>query len=161
MNQLAESRVAASVCFAVQADRKPIERLTEQKGKTDARVQLLNDIVGKVDSVKSLLPKLNTPIAIRELALTSNDDRVVSGTVDKNVAQPGSYSIEVLRMATPESAVSNGLPDKDSSRIGSGYFTFETASGETREVFIDNDNSTLEGVAKSINSANLGVKAES
>jgi flagellar hook-associated protein 2 len=145
--------------MAVQADRKPVERLNEQKGKLDARVQLFTDVIGKIDAVKGLIPNLNSPIAIRELAVTSSNDKALSATADKNIAQPGSFNIEVDRLATPASAISNGLPDKDSTRVGSGYFTFTTASGDTKDVFIDDTNGTLDGVAKTINNAGIGVKA--
>jgi len=141
------------------ADRKPIQNIENQKSKLEDKLKLLSDLMGRIDGVKGLLPMLNSPIAIRELTVTSSDERAISATADKGLAMPGSYNLDVHQLATPASALSNGLPDKDSTRIGSGYFSFEGANGESHEIFIDDENGTLEGVAKSINAARLGVKA--
>jgi len=143
----------------VQADRKPIQNLEKQKGNVEAKVTLLNDVIGKVEGVKSLMPNLNTPIAIRELAVGSTDEKALVGTADKQIAQPGNYSIEVLQLANSASALSNGFADKDSTQIGTGYLSFNLANGETREVFIDNDNATLDGIASIVNRSGLGIKA--
>lgn len=143
---------------AVNAERKPIENLNKQKGNLDAKLNLLNDVIGKVDGVRSLMPNLNSPIAIRELAFQSSDERVLTGTVDKNLAQPGKHEIEVLQLASSASAITNGFESRDST-VGVGYFSFTTASGEVKEVFIDDESATLDGVAKAINRSGMGIKA--
>ncbi len=145
--------------MAVNAERKPIQVVAERKTNIEAKAKLLDDVLGKVDGVKRLLPDLNSPVGIRELAIESADPRVITGTVDKRAAEPGVYNVEVLQLASKATALSNGFPDKNETQIGSGYISFETASGETKEVFIDNDNATLEGMARSINSARVGLKA--
>ncbi len=144
---------------AAVADRKPIQSIETQKSKLQEKLNLLTELIGKVDGIKTLLPGMNTPIAIRELAVTSNDERAISANVDKNLAEPGSYSLEVLSLATPASALSNGFPDKDSTKVGTGYFSFEDGNGETHEIFIDEDHATLEGMSRVINSSRMGIKA--
>lgn len=144
---------------ALKAEQKPVQAMNEKKEKMEARIQLFNDVVGKVDGVKSLLPNLNSPIAIRELALASSDEKAISGTADKRLAQPGSHNIEILSLATQASGLSNGFPDKDSTRVGSGYLSFTAPDGESRDLFIDDENATLEGLARIINSSRLGIKA--
>lgn len=89
----------------------------------------------------------------------SDDEKVISGSADKSIAESGKHSIEVLQLAGSASALSNALPDKNETKVGTGYITFNTAKGETQEIFIDDDNSTLEGVAKVINSSGTGIKA--
>ncbi len=144
---------------ATLADRKPIQNIENQKSKLEDKLKLLNDLIGRVDGVKGLLPQLNSPIAIRELTVGSSDERALSATADKSFAQPGSYSMEVRQLASPASALSNGLPDRDKTRIGSGYFSYTGGDGESHEVFIDDENATLDGVARSINGARLGIRA--
>ena len=144
---------------AVSADRKPIQMLNAQKQVVEKKVELLTDIVGKVDGVKALIPNLNSPIAIRELAVNSTDEHVISATADKTTAEPGTYNFEVLQLASEASALSNGFESKDNTRIGSGYFRFNVANGDTKEVFIDDENATLDGIARSINQARVGMKA--
>ena len=145
--------------ISLKAAAKTLENMNEHKGKIENRLNLLNDVIGKVNQARELIPGLNTPLAIRDLTLTSADAGVVSGSADKLSAEMGAHTLEVKQLATSASALSNRFEDKDKSRIGTGYFTFSTPDGESKEIFIDNENSTLEGVARVINTAGAGVKA--
>jgi len=144
---------------AVQAERKPIQQLEERKVTMESKVALLSDLSSKVDSLKQILPGIGSPFAIREFNFTSDDEKVVSGSADKSVADKGKHSLEVLQLAGSASALSNALPDKTETKIGTGYITFDDVNGDSQEIFIDDDNSTLEGVAKVINSSGSGLKA--
>lgn len=90
--------------------------------------------------------------------LISGDANVVDGTVDPDQAVTGDYSLEVLQLAQKASAISNGFPDKNSTQIGVGYLRFNTPEGQ-KEIYINDKNSTLEGVANSITKASVGLKA--
>ena len=144
---------------AVQAERKPIQQLEDRKAVIESKVNLLTDLTSKVDSLKQSLPAIGSPFAIRELSLTSDDEKIISGSADKSIADKGKHSLEVLQLAGSASALSNSLPDKSETKIGTGYITFTNKSGENQEIFIDDDNSTLEGVASVINSSGTGLKA--
>jgi flagellar hook-associated protein 2 len=141
------------------AERKPIQSMNAQKATLEEKGKLLSDIVSKVQAVKGLMPNLNTPIAIRELSVMSGDEKVVTGTADKSVAFPGDHRLEVVNLATSASAISNGFEDHDSTRVGTGYFTVTGANGESKDIFIDNENATLDGLARSINNAKIGLRA--
>lgn len=160
-NQLANLRpeFARAYQATIQAERKPIENLEQRKEKLQEKVNLLSDLVSKTEDLRQALPGLGTPFAMREVAFTSDDPKSVTGSADKSIALPGKHNIEVLQLASGPSALTNRFPDPDETRIGSGYMTFTTQDGETKEVFIDYDNSTLEGIARSINEAGLGIKA--
>jgi flagellar hook-associated protein 2 len=144
---------------AVKAERKPMEKIEERRGLVEEKVKLLDDVIGRMEGVRSLLPNLNSPIAIRELAFASGDDHILTGTADKSAAEPGKHTLEVMQLAKSASALSNRFSDSDQTRIGSGYFTFTTADGDTRDIYIDNENSTLSGISRIINSAGMGMKA--
>jgi len=144
---------------AVQAEKKPIQTIANNKAKVDARVNLTTDVLKKVDDVKSSLSGLDTVFGIRDLAVGSSDLNAVIGTADKKLAMPGTHSFEVLQLASSASAVSNGFPDKNETNFGTGFFSFTTAAGDTKEFFIDAENATLEGIATVLNGARLGLKA--
>lgn len=145
--------------MAAEAERKPVLRLENRKNDLETKTTLLGDLIGRVDAVKGMLPNLSTPFAFRELAIDSSDEKLIAATGDKRLASPGAHQFEILQLASPAQALSNGFPDRDQTRIGTGYFKFELANGSSREVFIDNDNATLDGVARSINQAKVGVRA--
>jgi len=144
---------------AAQAERKPIDMLQTKKENITARVGLLNDVIGKVDAVKKILPEIGSGNKLLELSVNSSNERSITGIAEKGRAGVGSHNIEVLQLASPAAALSNALPDRNETRIGTGYLSVELANGEEREVFIDNDNATLDGLVKVINSAGIGMKA--
>ncbi len=144
---------------AVEAEARPLTVLNTDKERLDKKIALISDVLGRIGKVQEIIPDFATPTNIRNPLVTSSIDSVVSGTADKARASFGSHNIEVLQLASPASAVSNGFADKDETTVGSGFFVFETAAGEEKEVFIDNDSGTLQGLANTINSANLDVKA--
>lgn len=144
---------------ALQAERKPIESAEERKSNIDEKLKLLNDVIGKVDGVRKQVTTVSTPMAFKELNVVSSDGTVLSGVADKSVAEFGKHSLEIKGLAAEARALSNRFPDRDSTQIGSGYFTFRGPDGDTQELFIDNENATLDGVARLINSSRVGVKA--
>lgn len=142
-----------------EAERRPVRALEERKVQADKRLELLQDVIGRMDRVRSTVDGLGTPGAIRDPKATSSREDILTATADKEKAGFGSHNLEVLQLASPASAISNGFPDKDQTTVGTGYFSFTTASGDEREVFVDDANGTLEGLAGIINSAKLGVRA--
>jgi len=144
---------------AVQAERRPIQQLENRKTTIESKTNLLNDLNTKVESLKETLPTVGTPFAIRELSFTSDDDKVITGSADKSAADKGKHNLEVLQLAGSASALYNPISDKNETSMGTGYITFSKTNGETEEIFIDQENSNLEGIARVINSAGLGVKA--
>ncbi len=145
--------------MAIQAEHKPIEQIQARKENDVERNKLLTDLIGKVDKTRELIPHLNTPLSLREITVASGDDKIITGTADKSIADLGKHSIEVLETATGARALSNRFEDRDRTRVGSGYFVFNTADGNQKEVFIDNASSTLEGIARIINGAGMGIRA--
>lgn len=144
---------------SIQAERKPIAALEKQKEKIQEKVNLLSDLVSRADGLRQILPGLGTPFAMREILFSSDDPKVVTGSADKSIAEIGKHDIEVSRLASGPSALTNRFPDPNETRIGTGYLTFANKEGDTNEIFIDYDNSTLEGIAKSINQAKMGITA--
>lgn len=144
---------------SVTAERKPIEQIEKRKANLEEKVSLLDDVLGKVDAAKKCVPELGTPFAIKDLAFNSDDPKAISGSADKREAETGKHSLEVKQLAGSTSALTNGFEDKEETRFGTGYITFETYDGDTKEIFIDNDNATLDGIAKVINQSHMGVRA--
>ncbi|MGZ3705956.1 MAG: flagellar filament capping protein FliD [Bdellovibrionota bacterium] len=135
----------------VDAEREPIRQLEARKHNEEARLKLVNDLSSKVTDIAGSLKDLTRFRNFRELSATNGRPEVMDVTVDKNAADPGTYQIEVVQLAGHSSMMSNGLPDADDSQIGAGYFSYKLPSGENKEVYIDPDNSTLNGIARTIN----------
>lgn len=144
---------------AVEVERKPLKAIEDRKALVEDRVRLLDDVIERVQGVSEIMPNLNSPTAIRDFSVESQDERVLVGTADKRLAQPGKHIFEINSLAKPATAVSNRFADKDETRVGSGYFRYTTKDGDTKDIFIDNENATLEGLAGVINQSGLGLRA--
>ncbi|MDA8793215.1 hypothetical protein N9N67_08215, partial [Bacteriovoracaceae bacterium] len=136
----------------IEAEKIPLKKLETRKTKVEAKKALLGDLTSRVENMRGELLKSKGEKSFRELLLMSSDEAIINGTVDKNLATPGIYNIEVLNLAQKSSAISNGVEDKDETYVGVGYIQYELPNGETRDVYIDESNSSLSGIAKLINS---------
>lgn len=141
------------------AERIPVQQMEANKAKTEDRLKLVQDLESKVSDITKNLNELTSNGGFIDKKFTSGDPNVVDGLVDPQTAIPGDYSLEVVQLAQKPGAISNGFPDKNETQIGVGYIKFDTPDGE-KEVYINGNNSTLEGVAKQINAAGLGMKAQ-
>ncbi len=66
-------------------------------------------------------------------------------------ATPGSYSIQVERLATAQSTSSQGFNDPNASVLGTGTVTLTTAQGVQTDVTVDASNNSLTGLAAELN----------
>ncbi len=135
----------------VDAEREPIRKLESRKKDEENKLKLVQDLSSKVNDISSTLKDLTRFRSFRDLMAVNGRPELLDVSVDKNTAEPGSYQIEVMQLAGQSSMMSNGFEDPDDTQIGAGYFSYELPNGETKEVYIDPDNSTLNGIAKAIN----------
>lgn len=142
----------------VEVERMPMKSLEARKEKISERLKLVNDLESKLREVTKNLRELAGAKGFSDIKLISGDPNVVEGAVDPELVQSGTWNLEVLELANKASAISNGFPDKNESEIGVGYFRFDTPEGQ-KEVYIHGGNNTLEAAAKTINSANVGMRA--
>lgn len=135
----------------VEAEREPIRKLESRKQDEQGRLKLVQDLSNKVNEITASLKDLTRFRSFRDLVPVNARPELMDVFVDKNLAEPGTYQIEVLQLAGQSSMMSNGLPDPDDTQVGAGYFSYDLPNGETKEVYIDPENSTLNGIAKMIN----------
>lgn len=141
------------------AERIPVKQMEEKRTEKDEKLKLVTELETKVNDITKNLGELTSNGGFTDKKFVTSDNTVVDGALDPATAVPGNYSLEVVQLAEKPAAISNGFPDKDKTQIGVGYIKFETEEGE-KEVYINGKNSTLDGVAKQINSANVGLKAQ-
>ncbi len=142
----------------MEAERLPIKTMEGNKAKIDAKSKLVDELQTKISDIRKGLGELANSRGFSDIKLTSGDANAISGTVDPNKYEPGNWNIEVVSLAEKASAVSNGFPDKDKTKIGTGYFRFKTPDGD-KDVYVTKSQNTLEGAVKAINAAGVGVKA--
>jgi len=142
----------------VEAEKIPIQQMEKKKAKEEDTLKLVGDLETKILEIPKNLGELLNTKGFNDIKLITGDENVVSGTVDPDAAPTGEYSIEVLQLAQNPGAMSNGFPDKNKTQVGVGYIKFNTPDG-IKEVYINEDSSTLEGVANSITRSGTGLRA--
>ncbi len=136
----------------IEAESQPIKQLEARKAREDVRLKLFQEFKGKFAGMSKALEDLSSFQKFRELKVDLGDGaKQINVTLDKDKAQPGSYQIMVEQLAARTSAISNGFEDADDPVLGVGFINMTLANGDTAEVYIDDDESSLRGVAKLIN----------
>jgi len=142
----------------IELERQPIKQLETRKKVVEEDRKSFREFTQLVSALGQSLNSLRNPSDFRKLKAESSNPDLLDGTVD-NSAVPGSYELEVRHLAKTQKLLAEGFPDKDSTPVGFGYMTIELDDGNTFDVDIDPDASTLQDVARSINEANAGCKA--
>ena len=135
-----------------------MKQLESKKGAEDDRLKLVSDLEGKLNEIPKSIGQLVGTRGFEFNKLISGDPNIISGTADPAKALTGSWAVEVQQLARKPGAMTNGYVDKDKTQIGTGYIRFMTPEGK-KEVYINNKNNTLEGVANAINNSGYGMRA--
>lgn len=143
----------------IAAEQIPVQNMEKQKSKISDKKGLVDQLLKMVEEVRGNLAVNANARALRELKVDTNTD-IIGVTTDKNRAVPGSYQLEVTSLAQKSSAMSTGFEDKEKSYVGVGFIQYTLPNGETKDVYVDSDNSSLDGIAKLINkNPGLGITA--
>jgi flagellar hook-associated protein 2 len=142
----------------IEAERLPVKNMQEQKAKIEDKVKLVTDLETKVNDINKNLGAIIGAKGFVDKKLSSSFPEIINGTIDPEKADAGEWNIEVIQLAGKPSVVTSGFPDKDKTTMGVGYIKFDTPNGE-KEVYISENNSTLDKIASSINDSGIGVRA--
>jgi flagellar hook-associated protein 2 len=143
----------------VNAEKIPVQQMEARKAKIENKQKLLGELTKLVEGMRGELLKNKGARSLRELSVINESD-IIAVDTDKNVAMPGKYNLEVMQLAQKSSAFSNGVEDKEKSYLGVGYLKCYMPNGDTKEIYIDEDSSSLSGIAKLINAdEELGMRA--
>lgn len=158
INGLASGLPPNLVDQVIEAERMPVKDMTAQKAKVEDKVKLVTDFETKLNDINKNLQSIIGAKGFVDKKMNSSFPDIINGTLDPDLAEPGEWSLEVIQLAGKPSVVTSGLPDRDKTTMGVGYIKFDTTEGE-KEVYINEDNSTLDGIARAINGAGIGIRA--
>lgn len=134
--------------------------MENRRAKIENKKALVDQLRGLLEATRGEVLKSKGQRSLRELAVESGDSKDITITADKNLAEPGKYQIEVVQLAQKSSAITNGVEDKDKTYVGVGYIKAILPNGDKKEIYVDEKNATLSGIAKLINNdTELGIRA--
>ena len=136
----------------IEAESQPVRSMTAKKSKIDAKLKLFQDFKSKFAGLDQNLLELSGFRKFRELKVDLGEgSELVSVTLDKDKAEPGSYAIEVNKLASRTSMISNGMENPDEPVLGTGFIAIELENGESTELYVDNEHASLRGLASLLN----------
>ena len=136
----------------IETERQPIRTLEGRKALEESKMKLFQDFKGRFTGIERTLDEFTNFRKFRELRADLGDgSNYASVTLDKDLAEPGVYSIQVDQLAARTSIISNGFDDPDDPILGVGFVVVNGHNGNSKEIFIDEKDSSLHGVAAVIN----------
>jgi flagellar hook-associated protein 2 len=144
----------------VRLEQNNLGKVEEKIAKVDGKLNLVKEFKTKFNDLRDAAKPFKSVADFRDLKGDSSAPEILKvGGIDKEKAQPGSYTFEVIELASPSSLMTRGIPDRDKTELGVGYISFKTPEGDEKDVYINSENNTLDGIANAINSSGIGVKA--
>lgn len=111
-----------------------------------------------LQNLQTAFNNLTNPAGVlTNLSLTSSNSGIVSGNAAVGSAQ-GTHTVVVNSLATTSSYYSDPVATS-STPIPTGTLQIQVGTNAAVPITIDNTNNTLDGLAQTINSANIGVTA--
>jgi flagellar hook-associated protein 2 len=144
----------------IEAEGQPIRQLEGHKAKEQQRLKLFQEFKAKFAGMDKAIADLNNFQSFRELKVDMGEGQTLASvTLDKSKAQPGTYKIQIDDLASRSSVITNGFPDPNEKSLGLGYVVFNQKNGDSKEILIEDDKSSLNGMASAINSSGAPVTA--
>lgn len=171
--------VNSIVSKLMDVERQPLDKLDQKEAAYQAQISAYGSLKGALSSFQTSLQGLKTPSRFQTLTASTSDGTVASASASP-AAIPGSYALEVSRLAQPQklaaagqistiAAIGNGTLTFDSGTIGGGTLdpstgkytgaSFTSNGAGTKTVTIDAGNNSLAGIRDAINAAKIGVTA--
>lgn len=150
------------------------KRLDRDEEILDARITAYGEIKSLASTLQVATSALSLPSTAGSTTATSSDESIL--TTDASIlAEPGTYSVEVLNTAKAHSVVTDAYSSIDEIigtgeiQITFGEITYDGGGGFLSQdvdptkggpgIVIDDSNKTLSGIRDAINDADIGAKA--
>lgn len=152
--------VLGLVSQLVAAERAtPDKQIERESSRITTQISAVGQLMGSLSTFRAALSSLKGTDAFKTRSVTSSSEELLTASAGAKAA-PGSYEIEVVRLAQAEQLSSSSFTGGGSTVIGTGSLTISLGANSFT-VAITDDNSTLSGIRDAINNAadNTGVSA--
>jgi len=150
--------VSQAVNAAITALRAPEQVWQSQQQDLQNQTSTINQIVSSLTSLSDALSTLSDPVgALTSMGVTSSNTGLVTASASPGTVA-GTHVVVVNNLATTGSWYSAPVASS-STPLPAGGFTLQLGSGAPTTITIGSGVNTLDELASSINSQNLGVTA--
>ncbi len=138
------------------AERQKLTPITNQAASYQAKISAFGTLESALAKFQDAAETLGEEDSFRSVA-TSQTGESITFTTGTDVAL-GSFDINVTQRARAYSIATQGVADKDAD-LGAGSVSIDLANGESLEVTLSADKSSLKDLRDAINDQNKGVQA--
>ena len=138
------------------AERQKLTPITNQAASYQAKISAFGTLESALAKFQDAAETLGEEDSFRSVA-TSQTGESITFTTGTDVAL-GSFDINVTQRARAYSIATQGVADKDTD-LGAGSVSIDLANGESLEVTLSEDKSSLKDLRDAINDQNKGVQA--
>lgn len=150
--------VATLVADSMANQTAELNLMQGQQQQLTTESTALSAINADLQNLQTAFNNLTDPAGVlTNLSLTSSNSGIVSGNAAVGSAQ-GTHTVVVNSLATTSSYYSDPVATS-STPIAAGTLQIQVGTNAAVPITIDNTNNTLDGLAQTINSANIGVTA--
>lgn len=150
--------VSQAVSAAIAADRAPERVWQAQQQSLQNQTAAINQITSSLSTLSDSLSSLGDPAgALTSMSVASSNTGLVTASALAGTAA-GSHVVVVNNLATTASWYSDSVASS-SAALAAGSFTVQVGTGPATTITIGGGVDTLDQLASSINSQNLGVTA--
>lgn len=152
--------------------RQPISRLQSRAASAKAAVTDLSNIGGLLSKLKTAASALDSSEKVGSFKAETSNEKALGITANGN-AQPGSYEIEVVQLASAERRYSAGFSSNNTALGMAGTLTLQIGTGDTvspdSPILVGGDTATLDiqasdtldSIIQKINDSGMRLKASS
>jgi flagellar hook-associated protein 2 len=139
----------------IAAESQPINVANAKITATNAKISLYGTLKSKLDSLQTASDTLRFPSKLSAISATSSDSTVLGATAAFN-ASPGTYALDVTKLASAQKSFSNSYAS--GTTFDTGQLTF-TVGGTAADPIDITGPATLQEVSTAINNKKIGVTA--
>ncbi|RZI42077.1 flagellar hook protein FliD [Herbaspirillum sp. HC18] len=167
-------------------ERKPLTEIAKKEASYNTKLSAYGSLKGSISQFQTAMRSLVDPSKFQGMQVSSTDYSVinaVASTTGSSGATPGTYSLQVTKLAQAQKMVAAGQSSVNapigadttstltfdfgtitggSFDEGTGKYTnagFTSSGSGVKTVTINGTNNSLEGIRDAINAANIGVTA--
>ncbi|WP_218314125.1 flagellar filament capping protein FliD [Halomonas sp. 18071143] len=138
------------------AERMKLEPIVQQQEKHQTTISAYGQLEGDLSGLQVSTAALSDPATFEAVSSEVNGDSVqAAASAD---AVPGRYQVEVEQLAQASSVATERVDDA-AQPLGAGTLSFTFGNGETLEIEIAEEASSLADIRDAINAENAGVTA--
>jgi flagellar hook-associated protein 2 len=154
---LSSSQITSLIQQATAANQLPAGILQAQERPIQAQVQALTQVQGALSNLQSALGGLANVQTLAQRSVSVSPSGAVTATAG-NAAQPGTYALTGIHLATAESLISSGSPSASGS-LGAGTLTIQVGNQTAVNINVASGSSSLADIAQAIDQADAGIQA--